>query len=1335
MTERFRKTLSLLMALLICLSLFPVSVFAEEAAENEPDDVVIEESADPEICEEIVQDEADPAADTVQDVTERETPEPPVAAETETVEYRTDYPTIVPDNPIDVTLHGTQTPEYREDSVIYQFTPAVSGTYNLCVTQLQLPQGFDVRGTISKDGNSLPGFSFFAEWSPNHAISYDLEAGETYLVEIGASSEASFTLLLTDRPSENNLSVDYNYSNYRKVELNEAVTMSVNATAAYGSLSYIWEEVDDAGIRTRLDGETGSTLVIDHVVRACEYVCLVFDVFGNYQEPNFFFEIENGFEVWASGDSMHSTYKTVDVEPNDDVFLAVDARAVNGGLSYQWVDGNLKAFEGETTNSLTIRQVTTAQRAICQVQDIYGSRRSVCFSVCIENHFVAYPKGGTENSSEISVNVMPGKSAELEVIASADDNSLHYIWYERASGARIENDDSSRLTLQNPASDDCRDYCCYVRDDCGHEKDIRFHIVVDTGLTAREEKHDVPISIGESATMRVIASAGEGIAIHYQWIQVTYGEHGEYSEAEIPDATESSYTVSDISAAGRYRCRVTDDYGGTAWTYFEVWVRNHLKAYPKGYPNRTNLSIGVANMGSAVLEVVATSDDNAFEYQWYRTDSGPRPVQIENETGSSLTVTGIGERRYYSCHVSDRYGNMVPVSFEVYVENHLLAWCSNTGTTSETVYAEYGKPVVLQAEATSDAGEISYRWTEQYNSTTQTDSSFTTGPVTEYGYYQCLVSDSYGNTVYLEFAVRVNNHLSVTSSTAATQFVPYDGSAVFAVTATAAAGPIRYQWYGSRDVSGETGPSLNVDHIQRGERYSCTVSDSFGNSERITFMVCVENSFQAYVTGKGADASYAEVFVDKGESATLSVTATAATGGFTYAWYRYMGMNEGGYYGKALSETGPILVVENVQAAEQVECLVTDSYGTTKTVAFGVSVQNHLTAVDRETHLGLVTKTVGPGKTVTMTVDATADDMSGLNWSWFLQNEEGTQRIRNAEGNSYTTPALTEPRVYFCQVMDRYGFGRVVRYELTVSEQDLSAEFQTTLNMADFTGIFVYIGLPEGADASQYTVEAQGSSYRKPYTQAPVAVSGLPKGSGARANMVQFEALRAGSPEMTDEVTVILKRGNQLVKSESYSVYSVAQGMLANGGLTADQVNLVKGLLQYGYYGHTVFKNPLEFNPVIDGAPALVAIPSTYAAKDDPTNFGAYVTKFTEKLNLDSAIGMNLYLTLADGYSMNDFTYRVLDKDGNAYGSFSVEDKGNQQVSVSIGGIKSPQMARNFKLIVTLKSDPTKTATWTRSVWTCAYEGSARTSGTGLSFLQALYQYGLYAQRQFPNAA
>ena len=294
-----------------------------------------------------------------------------------------------------------------------------------------------------------------------------------------------------------------------------------------------------------------------------------------------------------------------------------------------------------------------------------------------------------------------------------------------------------------------------------------------------------------------------------------------------------------------------------------------------------------------------------------------------------------------------------------------------------------------------------------------------------------------------------------------------------------------------------------------------------------------------------------------------------------------------------------------------------------------------------------------------------------------------------------------------------------------------TVSFQTTLNMADFTGIYVYVGLPEGADASQYTIETTGGSYRKPYAKNPVGVSTLPKGSGARADMYRFEAAQFGSPEMTDEVTVTVKKNGEVVKEQSFSIKTVAEEFLASG-LTQDQIYLVKGLQQYGYYGHIMFKNPLPLNPVIDGAPALTAIPSSFAPKNDPTGFGAYVTNFRDALDLDARIAMNLYFTLADGYSMNDFSFSVKDKNGSEYTNVTITEDNGNRVLVKIGGISSPQMDDDFTVTMTLKSDTTKTATWTRSVITCAYTGSARTSGDGVKFLQALYQYYVYANRQWP---
>ena len=292
--------------------------------------------------------------------------------------------------------------------------------------------------------------------------------------------------------------------------------------------------------------------------------------------------------------------------------------------------------------------------------------------------------------------------------------------------------------------------------------------------------------------------------------------------------------------------------------------------------------------------------------------------------------------------------------------------------------------------------------------------------------------------------------------------------------------------------------------------------------------------------------------------------------------------------------------------------------------------------------------------------------------------------------------------------------------------------FQTSLNLADYTGINVYIGLPDGENASEYTVKSSYHSYRQDSEQT-VALSSLKKGSGERAGMYQFDALHAASTEMSDSVTVQLLKGGKVVKTEAYSVRSIAEDNLAAGGLDAATDTLYRALLQYGRYGQLAFGNKTNDLPGTAGAPSLVSVPADYAPSGDPTNFGAYVTGFERKLDLNAATSMNLYITFASGYSLNDFSISVLDQNSNAYGHYSVTSASGNRARVKIDGVLSPQLARNFSVRVTLKSDTTKTATWNNSVLTCAYVYEKALNGDAKSLMQALYQYYLASAARFPQ--
>ena len=111
---------------------------------------------------------------------------------------------------------------------------------------------------------------------------------------------------------------------------------------------------------------------------------------------------------------------------------------------------------------------------------------------------------------------------------------------------------------------------------------------------------------------------------------------------------------------------------------------------------------------------------------------------------------------------------------------------------------------------------------------------------------------------------------------------------------------------------------------------------------------------------------------------------------------------------------------------------------------------------------------------------------------------------------------------------------------------------------------------------------------------------------------------------------------------------------------------------------------------------------------------------------------MNIYLTPANGYTINDFEITILDKDGNVYGRHTTPRKKNGKIYFKIRGINSNKMDKEFQIVVKLKSDPNVSATWTRSVITCAYEICQKAETDSLkNVTTAMYQYLLASKEQF----
>ena len=308
-----------------------------------------------------------------------------------------------------------------------------------------------------------------------------------------------------------------------------------------------------------------------------------------------------------------------------------------------------------------------------------------------------------------------------------------------------------------------------------------------------------------------------------------------------------------------------------------------------------------------------------------------------------------------------------------------------------------------------------------------------------------------------------------------------------------------------------------------------------------------------------------------------------------------------------------------------------------------------------------------------------------------------------------------------------------------------SIVFQTTLNMKDYTGINVYIHIPksEESEVSRYTVETiTNNTVLTSYGPQNIALAELPKKTrkirGKNAEFYLIDVMHAASIEMTDTVVVILKKNGEVVKSKTYSVASVAVEKLSDSGMDATAKKLMGALLQYGYYAQVQFEHNDGSKPAIyQEAPVLAAIPADYAASGDPTNFSAYIKEFDAKLDCKDSVAINVYLTPANGYSLGSFEITILDKDGNIYKRHTKPVMKKGKIYIKIKGINSNKMDNNFRIVVKLKSNPNVSATWTRSVITCAYASYQRGLTENMEPLKnvtmALYQYFLASKEQFKN--
>ena len=339
----------------------------------------------------------------------------------------------------------------------------------------------------------------------------------------------------------------------------------------------------------------------------------------------------------------------------------------------------------------------------------------------------------------------------------------------------------------------------------------------------------------------------------YQWVR-----HDGYADADIRDATTSTYTLDDADAGQTIKVRVsfTDDAGHTE-TLTSAATETVPPAANTPATGAPAIS-GTARVGETLtadvsgIEDADGLDDATFSYQWLAGD-----VELPEATDASYTLSEADEGKAIKVKVSftDYWGTEETVTSPA-TEAAAAARPNNSATGAPVISgtAHAGQTLMADTSGIADADGLTnvtydYQWVaDDTDIDGATDSTYT------------LAENDVGKTlkVRVSFTDNANNEETLTSAptaavearlnTPATGLPAINGTVQVGETLTVDTSAIAdadglddavfsYQWIaGGTDIEGATGSSYTLASSEEGEaiQVRVTYTDDVGNRETLT---------------------------------------------------------------------------------------------------------------------------------------------------------------------------------------------------------------------------------------------------------------------------------------------------------------------------------------------------------------------------------------------------------------------------------------------------------------------------------------------------------------------
>ena len=428
------------------------------------------------------------------------------------------------------------------------------------------------------------------------------------------------------------------------------VQTSVKATG--DGLTYQWYIKSAAGSTFSKSSVTKATYstTMSAAANGRKAYCVITDKYGTSVKTNTI--------TLSRSNNITITRQPADAAAVEGSKAVVSFKATGEGLTYTWYyknDGAAKfvkttSFKG-TTYSVAMSPERHGRQVYCLITDKYGTTQKTN-TVTLS---MDYPLSITRQPA--SVSAYYGEKASVST--AAEGYGLTYQWYVKNAGESAFSKASAAsqtYSITMNGAQNGQQVFCRVTDLFGESVDTKtVTLSMKNKITVTQQPADVMAIKGAKAA---VSFKAEGEGLTYAWY-FKDASASAFSKTTTFKGTSYSVTMSDERDGRQVYCKITDKYGYSVKTATVT-----LTADPEPIKIINKTGTEAAKKGEAISFSIE-AEGHGLTYQWFVDRHDSSDVEIVGANGStySSTMSESNHYAYFSCLITDQYGNTLLCKF------------------------------------------------------------------------------------------------------------------------------------------------------------------------------------------------------------------------------------------------------------------------------------------------------------------------------------------------------------------------------------------------------------------------------------------------------------------------------------------------------------------------------------------------------------------------------------------------------------------------------------------------------------------------------------------------